>query len=876
MKSHVYEKSDQHPVALLIKESAWNLAEIEGNYTIPLESKKVRRGDLVIAGLEYNEKGKAPVKYCKEYLAKLLPELAALGTKYLYCADAAYFKVLTGATKAEPNLGYVLPCKLDGYEHMEVTLGVNHKSLMYNPNNEPKLLLSVDTMAQFVNGTHLGLGHDIIHSAHYPKDLEAIQQTLDALMTYPELSADIEAFSLKHNKAGIGTIGFAWDEHNGVAFACDYQALPGGRNEAGEYGRYVLNRDVRIALRTFLEAYQGKLTWHNANYDVKVLIYCLWMTHAHDTNGLLKGLDIMCRAFDDTKIIAYLATNSTAGNELGLKQLAHEFAGNYAQEDIKDIRRIPLPELLEYNLVDCLSTNYVKEKHWNTMVLDGQLDIYREMMLPSVKTLLQVELTGMPLSPKRVAEVRLELEVITAEQNTIIFGSPVVRKLTKLLQREEMIKANAKLKVKQHPLSHFADYTFNPNSDNQKRKLLYEVMGLPIIDLTKGKQAATGGDTLEKLVNHTQDPEYKAVIEALIMHAGAEKILSTFIPAFEQAIEKGDEGIAWLHGSFNLGGTVSGRLSSSKPNLQNLPSGSTYGKLIKSCFMAPKGWLFVGADFASLEDRINALLTKDPNKLKVYTDGYDGHSLRTYYYWKNQFPDITEAPESINSLKDHPLRDKSKGPTFALTYQGTWKTLVNNAGFSPQEAKDIEANYHALYAVSTQWVKDRIEQACEDGYATAAFGLRIRTPLLARTYLGHKTTPREAEAEGRTLGNAISGQSYGLLNNRAMNDVMEKVWKSKYRFYILPCAAIHDAGYFVIKDDLEVIEWLNRELIKSMEWQDLPEIRHDEVKLGAELDIFFPSWAEAMTLPNGVSAAEIRTLAKGYQAELLEKRKLAA
>jgi hypothetical protein len=68
------------------------------------------------------------------------------------------------------------------------------------------------------------------------------------------------------------------------------------------------------------------------------------------------------------------------------------------------------------------------------------------------------------------------------------------------------------------------------------------------------------------------------------------------------------------------------------------------GGLIKSCFKAPPGWLFVGLDFASLEDRISALTTKDPNKLKVYTDGYDGHSLRAHSYFGEQMSDVQVAP----------------------------------------------------------------------------------------------------------------------------------------------------------------------------------------------------------------------------------------
>jgi len=306
------------------------------------------------------------------------------------------------------------------------------------------------------------------------------------------------------------------------------------------------------------------------------------------------------------------------------------------------------------------------------------------------------------------------------------------------------------------------------------------------------------------------------------------------------------------------------RPSSNTRNLQQIPSGSTYGKLIKGCFTAPPGWLMVGADFASLEDRINALLTKDPNKLKCYTDGYDGHALRAYYYWPEAFPDLKETPEDINSIKkqDHPLRQASKTPTFALTYAGTWQTLVKNSGFSPEEAKRIEANYHALYRVSDEWTQARIDQAARDGYAEAAFGLRIRCPLLHQSLMGHRTTPRESEAEARSLGNALSGQSYGLLNNRAANAFMEKVWASPFRYDILPIALIHDAIYLLIRDGVEVVKFVNDHLIEEMSWQALPEIQHPEVKLGAELDVFYKNWAQPITLPNHATRREIIQIAE--------------
>lgn len=187
-------------------------------------------------------------------------------------------------------------------------------------------------------------------------------------------------------------------------------------------------------------------------------------------------------------------------------------------------------------------------------------------------------------------------------------------------------------------------------------------------------------------------------------------------------------------------------------------------------------------------------------------------------------------------------------------------TLVKNLGWSEEKAKSVEANYHKLYQVSTQWVQDQIAEAAKKGYAEAAFGLRIRTPLLHQSLMGTSITPRESQAEARTLGNAISGQSYGQLTNRAAVAFMQKVWNSKYRLDILPVAMIHDAIYLMIRDDLEVVEWANRELTKAMAWQDLPEIQHPDVHLGAELDIFWPDWSNGITLSNDASAKEIQEI----------------
>ena len=116
----------------------------------------------------------------------------------------------------------------------------------------------------------------------------------------------------------------------------------------------------------------------------------------------------------------------------------------------------------------------------------------------------------------------------------------------------------------------------------------------------------------------------------------------------------------FLHGNLKLGGTQSGRLASNSPNLTNLPAHGPMGKLIKRCIVAPDGWLFAGADFSALEERIGAILSRDPNRIKVYTDGMDGHSMRAYRYFSDQMPDITAALSKAETATTFWINDKGE------------------------------------------------------------------------------------------------------------------------------------------------------------------------------------------------------------------------
>ena len=841
--------------------------EITREYITPFNLPK---DDVIVIDLHQTPgKKKTPAAEQKRYITEeLQPVLDDLGVEYMFVADAEYFKTFAKAAKADANLGYVLD---SAFGSQKVAYLPNYQQVFYDPEKvRPRIAQSILAVMGHMVGSYIDPGHTIIKYADYPSTVNGIRKWLLKLLKYPALSCDIEAFSLKHFSAGIGTITFCWNQEEGIAFPVDFL----GEEERAE---------VREMLREFFEAYEGCLLYHSISYDVYVLIYQLFMEHILDQEGLLYGLEVMLKNWHDTKLITYLATNSCSGNKLGLKDQAQEYAGNYAQDEIKDITKIPLPELLQYNLVDGLSTWYVFNKHYQTMLDDNQNDIYETIFKPAIVDIIQMQLTGLPVDMERVKEVKPILQADSDDAMRRMLQLPLIQQFEYMRLEAYTEKKNSEWVKKRMTVGEMAELaktheptrkeiTFNPNSGPQLQGLLYEVIGLPVIAYTDSKQAATDADTLKALKNHTTDEEIHAFLDALVDYKAVDKILTTVIPALEGA-QQGPDGWYYLFGNFNLGGTLSGRLSSSDPNLQNLPAtGTRYAKLIKSCFAASPGWFFCGIDFNSLEDRISALTTKDPNKLKVYTDGYDGHSLRAFAYFGDQMMGIIDGNvASINSIADlyKPLRQESKAPTFALTYQGTYRTLMTNCGFSEEKARMIEEKYHALYVVSDQWVAAKLDQAMKDGFITAAFGLRLRTPLLKQVIRGTRKTPHEAEAEGRTAGNAL-GQSWCLLNSRAGSEFMGKVRKSRFRLVIKPCAQIHDAQYFLIKDDIEAIMYANENVVKACEWQNHPDIWHPDVKLGGEFSIFYPTWDKEMGIPNNASANQIYQAVQKHMEKLAE------
>jgi DNA polymerase-1 len=211
------------------------------------------------------------------------------------------------------------------------------------------------------------------------------------------------------------------------------------------------------------------------------------------------------------------------------------------------------------------------------------------------------------------------------------------------------------------------------------------------------------------------------------------------------------------------------------------------------------------------------------------------------------------------------LRQAGKTASFALQYSGTYKTLVQNCGFDEDEAKKLEAAYHELYKHSDQWNYKNLEQAASKGYVDLAYGLRLRTPILFQSILSsEKSLSQKAHKEIKTALNALI-QSYSLLCTKALASFMERVWDSEYREQIVPAAQIHDALYFCIPNTLGALHWININLVQCMtDISGLPELGHDEIKLGANLELYWPNWAKSISFPNNASISELKQIVNQY------------
>ncbi len=251
---------------------------------------------------------------------------------------------------------------------------------------------------------------------------------------------------------------------------------------------------------------------------------------------------------------------------------------------------------------------------------------------------------------------------------------------------------------------------FNINSTPQLRHVLFEKLQLPIIKRTK-TGASTDADVLAELatVGH-------ALPTLLLEYRELAKLQSTYVEALPQSV---DPKTGRIHTTFSQTGAATGRLSSSDPNLQNIPIRTQRGEEIRRCFMAPEGSNFLVADYSQIELRLLAHLSQDTVFLNAFHQGDDVHRQTASMIFDVAVDEVTSE-----------MRGRAKTINFATIYgQGAF-SLARQLGISQEEAKDFIRLYFERFSGVRRYLDDCVDKAKRQGYAETLFGRRRYIPEL--------------------------------------------------------------------------------------------------------------------------------------------------
>lgn len=248
-----------------------------------------------------------------------------------------------------------------------------------------------------------------------------------------------------------------------------------------------------------------------------------------------------------------------------------------------------------------------------------------------------------------------------------------------------------------------ADHEFNLNSPKQLGSVLFEELGLPPGRKTKTGQYSTAADELEALqFSHP-------IIPLILEHRSLSKLKSTFLEGLSQAV--GADGR--VRTSYHQTLTSTGRLSSSNPNLQNIPIRTKRGREIRNIFVAAPGYILLDADYAQIELRILAHLSQDPNLLQAFADDIDVH--------KATASSLFSVPVAEVNAEQ---RDIAKTVNFSIVYGISDFGLARDLGISIGKAHDYIAAYDARYQKVREWLNNTIKLAYDQGYVETILGRR--------------------------------------------------------------------------------------------------------------------------------------------------------
>ncbi len=452
---------------------------------------------------------------------------------------------------------------------------------------------------------------------------------------------------------------------------------------SGEAGFYYLNGlgsavargadvNVQLAPQTLWDADSSLDTICDASLDLTV----------YDAKELLRSAareQKVCKAqLFDVLLAAYCVDASTGTATL------EQLAGNYLDQHLHTVKEltgsgraarslssIAKAEAGPFLASHAAALSALREKLTQELDASGTRKVYDEMELPLMQVLSEMEIVGMALDSEVLRKISIEISSQVATLESDIYA--------------------------------MAGQQFNINSTQQLGKILFEELGLPVIKKTK-----TGYSTDNKVLNTlARDFELPAKI---IEYRTLTKLQNTYVEALPKLI---NPQTGRLHGKFNQAVTATGRISSSEPNLQNIPIRSELGRRIREAFVAPAGYKFLSADYSQIELRVLAHITQDPTLLESFNNDLDIHARTAAEVFGVPLDEVTPNQ-----------RREAKVINFGIIYGMGPHKLSGELGIRQKVAKEYIENYLAKYPGVRDYMERICNEAAETGFVTTLMGRR--------------------------------------------------------------------------------------------------------------------------------------------------------
>lgn len=450
-------------------------------------------------------------------------------------------------------------------------------------------------------------------------------------------------------------------------------------------GSEQLSRDTVLALlKPILENPNIAKVGKNLKYD-----YNVFKNHGISLNGI---------AFD-TMLESYVLNSNASQHDLdslALKYLGHKTISyeDVTGKGVKQLRfdQVPVEKAAMYAVGNVDTT--LKLHHKLFPMLDERLkSVLLDIEMPLLTVLADMEYHGVLIDKNALAKHGERLRIRMAE-----------------LEKEAF---------------QLAGKPFNLNSPKQLQDILFEQLKLPVVAKTPTGQPSTAESVLQELAFDYRLP---AVI---LEYRSLSKLVSTYIEALPKRV---NPVTSRVHTSYNQAVAATGRLSSSEPNLQNIPIRTEEGRLIRKAFIAPANHLLLAADYSQIELRIMAHLSKDENLVKAFTKSWDIHAATA--------SEIFQVPLTEVS---HEQRRRAKAVNFGLIYGMSSFGLAKQLGIERQDAQQYMDIYFKRYPGVLDYMERTRKQAHQQGYVETLFGRRLHLPEInTRNMIRQKAAERMA------------------------------------------------------------------------------------------------------------------------------------